>query len=76
MTNKRMVKATIAQLTENGAFIYPWVTKETLKVAFSSTFSTCYYGERVLKKIKGGQGGGNYRGIDDYEIYRVWQDKT
>jgi len=64
----------VAKLTDNGAYIYPWVSKETVVVYFSSTFNTCYYGDLILKKIKGGLKGGNYKG-EDGEIYRVWQHK-
>jgi hypothetical protein len=75
MTNKKTIAASVAQLTKDGSFVYPWVVKETLEVTFSSTLSTCYYENKVLEKIKSGPNKGNYRGIEDGEVYRVWQNR-
>ena len=76
MGNKKEIEASVAQLTDNGSFVYPWLTKETTIVTFSATYNTCYYGNKVLTKIKGGRNGGNYQGKEDSEIYRVWQHKN
>lgn len=75
MPKKRIIEASIAQLTKNGSLVYPWVVKETLEVSFTPTFNTCYYGKKILEKIKTGPSKGNYRDIEDGEIYRIWQNK-
>ena len=73
---KRTLIAAVAQLTKNGAAKYPWVSMARVEVTFTSSFDTCYVEGKTLKKIKGGANGGNYQGVEDGEIYRVWQHRA
>jgi hypothetical protein len=73
---KRIVEASVAQLTVDGAFHYPWANKHEGQATFTSSFNTCYFAGNTYKKVKGGQNGGNYCGEHDGEIYRIWQRKA
>ena len=65
----------VAQLTVNAGFYYPWHAIASGEAIFSSSYNTCYFEGKTLQKIKGGQSGGNYHGVEDGEIYRIWQKK-
>ena len=71
MPNKPKHKVAISRLTENGGYVYQ--NREELRgeATFTPTYNHCYFGELKLKKIKGGEAGGNYRGVSNNEIYRV-----
>jgi hypothetical protein len=70
---KKIIKISLAKLTQNGAYTYPWVEMLRGEATFTPTFNTCYFQGRTFKKIKGGEKGGNYEGVEDGEIYRIWQ---
>jgi hypothetical protein len=71
MANKPKFKVAITRLTENGAYIYGGCEELRGEATFTSTYEHCYFGELILKKVKGGKSGGNYSGIENNEIYRV-----
>jgi len=73
---KKTIKVSVCKLTENGSYNYPWVNTVDGIATFTSTFNTCYFEDKEYKKIKGGKNGGNYQGVFDHEIYRIWQHKT
>ena len=66
----------VAQLTVDGGYRYPWYSNVRGEATFSSSYSTCYFDGKTFHKIKGGQSGGNYRCVEDDEIYRIWQNKN
>ncbi len=69
---KRQYKIFVNQLTENGAFKYPWVKQELGEGEFTSSFHTCYFNEKTFVKIKGsGPKRGNYRCEENGEEYRI-----
>ena len=71
MPNKPKYEVAITRITENGAYVYGGCEKLKGIATFSPTYNHCYFGELKLKKIKGGQAGGNYSGVENNEIYRV-----
>lgn len=71
MANKPRFKVAITRLTENGAYVYGGCEQLRGEATFTQTYDHCYFGELILKKIKGSKSGGNYSGIENNEIYRV-----
>ena len=71
MPKKPRYKVAITRITDNGAYIYGGVETLRGEATFSPTYHHCYFGELTLEKIKGGASGGNYRGVEDNEVYRV-----
>lgn len=71
MPNKPRYKVVITRLTEDGAYIYGGCEKLRGEATFTPTYNHCYFMGLRLRKIKGGQAGGNYCGVENNEIYRV-----
>lgn len=66
-------EVSICRLTVDGERFYPWYSSNRLTVTFSKTGSSCTLPDgTVLKKVKGGRGGGNFEGANDGDVYRVW----
>ena len=69
---KITVKIFVNQLTENGAFKYPWIKQEIGEGEFTSSLNTCYFNGNTFTKIKGsGQNGGNYKCKENGEEYGI-----
>ena len=69
---KTVVKIYLNQLTENGAYKYPWIKQEKGEGEFTSSLNTCYFKGNTFTKIKGGGAkGGNYKCEEDGEEYRI-----
>ncbi len=75
MPQKHRFITSITKLTLNGAFVYGGCDDFYGEAEFTPTYHHCYFNNVKLKKIKGGEIGGNYRGIEDGEIYRVMKFK-
>lgn len=71
MPSKPRYKVAITRLTDNGAYVYGGCEELRGEATFTPTYNHCYFGDLKLKKIKGGDSGGNYRGVGNEEIYRV-----
>jgi len=71
MTKKPRHIVSITQITNNGAYIYCGCYSYRGEAEFTSTYNQCRFNGKTLVKIKGGKSGGNYRGVDDGEVYRV-----
>ena len=64
--------ANVARLTVSLRRFYPWHTSELIEVRFTKSRVHCHLPDgTVLKKIKGGRGGGNYEAVEGGDIYRV-----
>ena len=72
---KKTMKVFVAKLTENGSYRHPYWNSTRGEATFTSSFNTCYFENRVYRKLKGGWRGGNYYGVEDGEIYRISQIK-
>jgi len=69
---RKTFKVSVAQLTENRGYRYPWVKHEWGEAEFTASFATCYFSGRTFLKIKGGgPKGGNYFCKEDGEEYRI-----
>lgn len=69
---KTKFKIYVNQLTENGAYKYPWIKQELGEGEFTSSYNTCYFNDKTFTKIKGGgPKGGNYRCNENAEEYRI-----
>jgi hypothetical protein len=71
MPKKHRHIVSITQMTENGAFVYGGCESYRGEAEFTSTYNQCHFNGKILTKIKGGERGGNYRGMEDGEVYRV-----
>ena len=76
MPSKKVVNVSVAQLTTQGGYYYPWVEMIRGEATFSSSFQTCYFQDKTFTKIKDGIGSGNYMCAENGEIYRIWQHKV
>ena len=72
---RKKLQAFISRITKGGERKYPWHEHFKAEVEYSSTYSTCYCQEKIFKKIKGGFLGGNYKGAEDGDVYRIVQIK-
>jgi len=69
---KKVVKIFVNQLTENGAYKYPWIRQDLGEGEFTTSLNTCYFKGKTFTKIKGGGAkGGNYKCKEDGEEYRI-----
>ena len=73
---KPTLTVSVAQLTVEGGYKYPWHAQSRGEATFSKSFNTCYYDGKTFEKIKGGDKGGNYRCVEDGEIYRISQGRS
>ncbi len=77
MPSKPKYKVAITRLTDNGAYVYGGSEELRGEATFTPTYNHCYLGDLKLKKIKGCEGGGDYRGVVNNEVYRVMKfEKT
>ena len=71
-----IIEASVCRLTVGGERFYPWESSTRLTVRFSKTRTHCYLPDgTILRRIKGGAGGGNFEEVHTGDIYRVWQHK-
>ncbi len=69
---KNTYKIFVNQLTENGAYQYPWIKQDIGMGEFTTNLNTCYFKDKVFTKIKGGgPKGGNYQCKDTGNEYRI-----
>jgi hypothetical protein len=73
MPSKKVVSVSIAQLTVQGSYHYPWVEMIRGEASFSPSFNTCYFQNKTFTKVKGGIGRGNYMCTETVEVYRISQ---
>ncbi len=67
-------EVSVCRLTVDGRRHYPWHTSDRLTVRFSKTGGQCTLPDgTLLKKIKGGIGSGNFMGVENGDVYRVWR---
>ncbi len=70
----RSLVASVARLSVNGQRHYPWESMASMDVRFSKSWTHCYLPDgRVLRKLNGGRGGGNFECTETGDVYRVWQ---
>ena len=71
MPAKRKIRVSVARLTFDGKYQYPWHTIEYGEAEFTTSSATCYFEGRKFSKDKGNAYGGNYLGSEDGDSYRI-----
>ena len=51
---KPVRNVSVAQLTLEGAYKYPWHEMSRGEATYSASYNTCYFGGKTFRKIKGG----------------------
>jgi hypothetical protein len=49
---KKVVKIFVNQLTENGAYKYPWIRQDLGEGEFTTSLNTCYFKGKTFTKKK------------------------
>ena len=72
LPRKHRFVAAITRMTDNGAPVYAGCEHYRGEAVFTSTFSTCYFADKALTKVKGvGINDSNYQCKASGEFYRV-----